>query len=176
MHLNCRVGEDSGESLGFKEIKPVNTKWYQPWIFIGRTDAEAEAPIVWSPDVKRGLVGKDPDAGKDWRQRKKGKTEDEMFGWHYWLYRHEFEQTPGDSEGHVSLACCSQWGCKDLNTSEQKLSMALPTRARASFTHSQFLPPGSFHNLLSSSIRGQTEWKSQPQKTNQTDHMDHNLV
>ena len=105
--------------LDSKEIKPVNTKGNQPWIFIGRTDAEAEAPILWSPEVKSHLIGKEPVTGKDLRQEKKGETEDEMVGWHHWLNRHEFEQTPGDSEGHGSLACCSQWGCKDLDTSEQ---------------------------------------------------------
>ena len=88
--------------LDCKEIKPVNPKGNQPWIFIGRTDAEA--PIVWPPDVKRRLIGKDPDAGKDWAQEK-GETEDEMVGWHHWLNRHEFEQTQGDSRGQGSMAC-----------------------------------------------------------------------
>ena len=80
------------------EIKPVNPKGNQPWIFIGRTDAEAEAPILWSPDVKTWLTGKDPDAVKDRRQEEKGTTEDEMVGWHHWLNGHRFEQTPGDGE------------------------------------------------------------------------------
>ena len=101
--------------LDSKEIKPVNPKGSQPWIFTGRTeaDAESEAPILWSPDVKSRLIGKDPDAGKDWRQKEKGETEDEMVGWHHWLNGHEFEQTLGDGEGQGSLACCSPWGCKD---------------------------------------------------------------
>ena len=81
MLLNCGVGEDTWESIGLKEIQPVNPKANQFWIFIGRTDAEAETPIIWPPDVKNWLVGKDPDAGKDWRQEKKGLTEDEMVGW-----------------------------------------------------------------------------------------------
>ena len=80
-----------------KEIKPVDLKGRQPWIFIGRTDAEA--PILWPPDSKSQLIGKDPDAGKDWRQEEKGMKEEEMVGWHNWLNGHEFEQTPGDSEG-----------------------------------------------------------------------------
>ena len=80
--------------LDYKEIKPVNPKGNQPWIFIGRTDAEAEAPILWLLDAKSWLIGKDPDAGKDWRQQEKGATEDEMAGWHHWLNIYEFEQTP----------------------------------------------------------------------------------
>ena len=102
-----------------KEIKPVNLKGNQPWIFIGRTDAEAEAPVLWPPDAKSWLTGKDPDAGKYWRQEKKGTTEDEMIGWHHWLNGHEFEQSPGDGEGQGSLACCSSQGRKDLDSTEQ---------------------------------------------------------
>ena len=81
--------------LDSKEIKPVNPKGNQPWIFIGRTDAEAEAPIFWPPDEKSQLIGKDPDAGKDWRQEEKGTTEDEMVGWHHWLSGLEFEASAG---------------------------------------------------------------------------------
>ena len=77
--------------LDHKEIKPVNPKGNQPWIFIGRTDAEAETPILWPPDVKNWLIWKDPDAGKDWRWEEKGTTEDEVVGWHPWLNGHEFE-------------------------------------------------------------------------------------
>ena len=82
-----------------REIKPVNPKENQSWIFIGRTDAEAETSILWPPDVKSWLTGKDPDAGEFWRQEEKGMTEDEMVGWHHWLTGHEFEQAPGDGEG-----------------------------------------------------------------------------
>ena len=81
--------------LDCKEIKPVNPKGNQPWIFIGKTDAGAEAPILWPPDVKSWLIGKDPDAGKDWRQEEKGMEEDEMIGWHHQPDGHEFEQAPG---------------------------------------------------------------------------------
>ena len=77
--------------MDFKEIQPVNPKENQPWIFIGRNDAEAEAPIHWPPDVKNWRIGKDSDAGKDWRQEEKGMTEDEMVEWHHWLSGHEFE-------------------------------------------------------------------------------------
>ena len=105
--------------LDSKEIKPVNPKGKQSWIFIGRTDAEAEPPILWPPDVKSRLIRKDPDAAKDWRQEEKGTTEDEMVGWHHWLNEHEFEQALVDGEGQGSLVCCRPWGCKESDTSEQ---------------------------------------------------------
>ena len=105
--------------LNCKEIKPVNLKGNQPWILIGRTDAVAEAPIFWLSDVKSWIIRKDPDAGKDWRQEEKGTTEDEMVGWHHQLNGHEFEQAPGDDEGQGSLACCSPWGHKELDTTER---------------------------------------------------------
>ena len=113
------VLEKTPESLlDSKEIKPVNAKEDQHWIFIGKTDAEAEAPILWPPDEKDWLIGKDPDAGKDWRQKEKGTTEDEMIGWHHQLNGHEFEQTPGDSEGQGSLVCYSPWGHKESDMTE----------------------------------------------------------
>ena len=93
--------------LDCKEIKPVNPKRNQSWIFIGRTDAEAETPILWPPDMKNWLIGKDPDAQKDWRQEKRGMTEDEMVRWPHRLNGHEFEQVPGVADGQGSLACCS---------------------------------------------------------------------
>ena len=93
----CGDGEDAWESLNSKEIKPVNLKGNQPWIFIGKTDTETEAPILWPYDVKSWLIGKDPDAGENWGQEK-GVTEDQMVGWYYWLNGHEFEQTWGDSD------------------------------------------------------------------------------
>ena len=86
-------------ALDSKEIQPINCTGNQSWIFIGRTDAEAETPMLWSPDVKNWLIGKDRDAGKDWRQGDKGTTEDEMVGWHYWLNGHEFEQALGVGDG-----------------------------------------------------------------------------
>ena len=85
--------------LDCKEIQPVHPKRNQSWIFIGRTDAEAETPILWPPDAKNWLTGKDSDAGKDWRQKEKGMTEDEMVGWHHWLDGHEFEQAAGAGDG-----------------------------------------------------------------------------
>ena len=104
--------------LDCKEIKPVNPKGNQSWIFIGRTNAEAEAPILWPPDVKNWLLGKDPDAGKDWRWEEKGATEDEMVGWPHWLNGHEFEQASGVCDGQGSLACYSPWGCKELDKTQ----------------------------------------------------------
>ena len=105
--------------LDCKEIQPVHPKGNQSWIFIGRTDAEAETPILLPPDVKNWLIGKDPDAGKDWRQEEKGTTEDEMVGWHHRLNGHEFEQTLGVGDGQGSVACCRPWGHKESDTTEQ---------------------------------------------------------
>ena len=99
--------------LDSKEIKPVNPKGNQSWIFIGRTDAEAEAPILWPPDARSWLSRKDPGAGNDWRQEEKGMTEEEMVGWHHQLSKHEFKQALGVGDGQGSLACCSSWGCKE---------------------------------------------------------------
>ena len=104
--------------LDCKEIKPVNPKRNQPWIFIGRNDAKAEAAVLWFPDVKSWLIGKDPDAVKNWR-KEKGTTENEMVEWHHWLNGHEFEQALGDGEGQGSLVCCSPWHCKESDTTEQ---------------------------------------------------------
>ena len=102
--------------LDCKEIQPVRPKGNQSWMFIGGTDAEAEAPILWPPDAKRQPFGKDPDARKDWGPEEKGVTEDEMVEWYHWLNGHEFEQTPGDCEGQGNLVCCSPWGHKEADT------------------------------------------------------------
>ena len=102
-------------SLDSKEIKPGNSKGKQPWIFIGRTGAEAETPILWPPDAKNWLIGKDPDAWKCWSQEEKEVTEDEVVGWYHWLNGHDFEQILGDSKGQGSLACCSPWGQREWN-------------------------------------------------------------
>ena len=121
--------------LHWKEIKHVNSEENQSWTFIGRTDAEAEAPIFWPPNAKSWLTGKDPNAGKDWRQEKNGMTEDEIVGSHHWFNGYEFEQTSEDSEGHQSLVCCSPWGRKkvghDLATEQQQ--MAVPSISLLSF-------------------------------------------
>ena len=103
----------------YRAIKLINPKGNQTWIFIGGTDAEAEVLILWPPDAKSWLIGKDPDAGKDWGQEQKGATEDEMVGWHHQLSGHKFEQTMEDSEGQGSLVCCSPWGRRESETTEQ---------------------------------------------------------
>ena len=105
--------------LDCKEIQPVHPKGDQSWVFIGRTDAEAEAPILWSPDVESWLIGKDPDAWRDWGQEEKVTTEDEMAGWHHWLDGHGFGWTLGVGDGQGSLACCGSRGCKKSDTTEQ---------------------------------------------------------
>ena len=132
MLLNC-VGEDSWESLDCKEIKPVHPKENQSWVFGRRTDAEAEAPILWPPDSKSRLIRKGYDAGQDWRQEEKGVTEDEMVGWHHWLNGHESEQALGHSEGQGSLACCSPWGCKKSDMTEWLNSNNLLENLQSSF-------------------------------------------
>ena len=113
--IQIMVLENLESSLDCK-IKPINSKRNQLWIFIGRIDAEAEAPILWPPDAKNWLTGKDPDSGRDWRQEEKDMTEDEMVRQHHQLNGHEFEQTLGEGEGQGSLACCSPWDHKDSGT------------------------------------------------------------
>ena len=105
--------------LDFKEIQPVHPKGNQSWILIGRTDAKAEAPILWPPDGKSRLIWKDPDADKDWGQEEKEMTVDEMVAWHHRLHGHEFEWTPGDGDGQGSLVCCSPWGCQEPDVTER---------------------------------------------------------
>jgi len=113
------LGKTLESPLDSKEIKPVNLKENQSWIFIWRTDAEAEAPILWPHDAKNRLTGKDPDSGKDWRQEEKGLAEDQMVMWHHQLNRHEFEQALEDGEGQRSLACCSPWSRKESDMTER---------------------------------------------------------
>ena len=105
--------------LDCKETQPVHPKGNQFWTFIGMADVEAETPILWPPDAKNWCIGKDPDAGKDWRQEEKRTTEDEMVRWHHQLNALEFKQTPGVDDRQGSLACCSLWGHKELDTTEQ---------------------------------------------------------
>ena len=116
---NVVLEKTLASSLDFKEIQPINPKGSQSWVFIGRTDVEAETAILWPPDVKSWLIWKDPDGGKDWGWEEKGMTEDEMVGWHHRLCGHEFEWTPGVGDGQGGLACFSAWGCKELDTTER---------------------------------------------------------
>ena len=110
-----------------KEIKPVSPQGDQHWIFIGRTEAEAEIPTLSPPDAKSQLIGKVPDAGKDWGQEEKGATEDEIIGWHHWLNAHEFEQTSGNSEGQGSLAAKSWTQLNDWTTTTVKFLQLMVT-------------------------------------------------
>ena len=119
MLLKCGVGEDSWESLRLQGDPTSHPKGDQSWVLTGRTDVEAETPILWPPDAKSWLIGKDPDAGKDWGQEEKGMTEDEMAGWHHRLDGRESEWTLGVGDGQGGLACCDSSGCKDSDTTEQ---------------------------------------------------------
>ena len=118
MCLNCGVGEDSWKSLGLQGEQTSQSYRKSTLNILLKTDAEGEAPILWLPDAKSRLIGKDPNGGKDWRQEEKGMTEDEMAGWHHWLNGHEFEWTPGVGDGQGGLACCSSWGPKESDTIE----------------------------------------------------------
>ena len=135
------VLENTLESpLGWKEIEPVNPKGSQSWIFTGRTDAEAEAPILWLPDVKNCLIEKGPDAGEDRRQEKKGRQRTKWLDGINQLDRHEFKQVPGEGQG--SLACCSPWDHKDLDTTEllnSKCQLCFSKGCSSWYSHLQFM-------------------------------------
>ena len=124
--------------LDCKEIQPVHSEGDQPWVFFGRTDAEAETPVLWPPDAKSWFIGKDSDAGRDWGQEEKGTTKDEMAGWHHRLDGREFEWTPGDGDGQGGLACWDSWGRKESNTTERlnwtELNMACRRQYLSSLT------------------------------------------
>ena len=124
--------------LDCKEIQPVHPKGNYSWIFIGRTDAEAETPILWPLDAKNWPIGKDPEAGKDWGQEEKGTTENEMVGWHHLLDGHEFKQTLGFGDGQGSLVCCSRLSCKESDMTERL--NCLNCSWKTSFYLSQFPP------------------------------------
>ena len=115
-HVKYKTRESS---LDCKEIQPVHPKGDQSWVFLGRSDAKAETPILWPPHAKSWLIGKDLDAGGDWGQEEKGMTEDKMAGWHHQLDGHEFEWTPGVGDGQEGLVCCVSWGRKESDTIEQ---------------------------------------------------------
>ena len=126
LHVESKKKNDTNELIykmvipsDCREIQPVHPKGNQSWMFIGGTDVEAETPILWPPDAKSWLIGKDPDAWKDWRREEKGTTQDEMVGWHHRLNGHEFEWTPGGGDGQGGLVCCSSWGRKESDTTER---------------------------------------------------------
>ena len=119
MLLNCSIGEYSWASLDCKEIQPVHSEGDQSWVFFGRNDAKAEAPVLWPPHVESWLIGKDSDAGRDWGQEEKGTTEDEMAGWHHQLDGLEFEWSLGVGDGQGGLVSCNSWGRKESDTTEQ---------------------------------------------------------
>ena len=118
MPSNCGAGENSWKSFA-QQGDQTNLKENQPWILVGRTNAEAEAPVFWSSNVNSKLIGKVPDPGEDWGQKEKRVSEDEMAGLHYWYNGHELGQTSGDGEGQGGLVCCSPWGLKELDTTGQ---------------------------------------------------------
>ena len=141
--------------LDWMEIQQVHPKGDQSWVFIGRTYVKAETAILWPPDAKIWLIGKDPDAGRGWGQEEKGTTEDEMAEWHHWLIGHGFGWTPGVGDGQGGLACWDSWGHKELDTTEwlnwpfhSWLTIAIPIRTRPSFHLSESLPSGSFPKSL----------------------------
>ena len=137
--------------LDSKEIKPLNPKGNQPWIFIVRTGAKAETPILWPPDAKSWLTGKDPDDGKDWGQKDKWTTEDEMVGWHHPLHGHVFEQTLGDRKEQGSLVCCSPWGCKELDMTRwlKNNNLSLCVSLNSFWAE---IPGPEFHSILRSGM------------------------
>ena len=139
MLLNCGVGEDSWESFGLQGDQTSQSKGNQSWIIIGKTDAEAEDPVLWPPDAKNSLIRKDPDAGKD-----ECRTEDEVIGWHHQIGVHEFEQALGVGDGQGGLACCSPWGHKESDMTEwlnwTDKTGTLPSLCVSRFKHWSWTP------------------------------------
>ena len=144
--------------LDCKEIQPVHPKGNQPWIFIGKADAEAETPILWPPDVKNWFLRKDPDVGKDWRQEEKGSTEDEKVGWHHQLNGREFEWTPGVGDGQGGLVCCSPWGCRVLDTSEGLNWIGVKMQGKLPFTQKHLPPTDAYKYIFHSSSHRYTNY------------------
>ena len=157
MFLNCGDGEDSWESLGLQGIQPAHPKADQCWVFTGRTDVEAETPILRPPDEKSWVILKDPDAGKDWGQEEKGTTEDEMVGWHHWLNAHGFGWTLGVGNGQQGLVCCGSWGHKESDTTELLSWTGIPSLPLALFV--VMLPKA---HLTSHSRMSGSRWVSTP--------------
>ena len=147
MLSDCGVEEDSWESHGLQGDQT------QFWVFIGRTDTEAEAPILWSPYVKSRLIGKDPDAGKDWRQEENGATEDELAGWHHWLNGCKLEQTPGDNTGQGSLAHRSPRGLRARHNWETEQRQQQQSSKRILLSSTFFSPPTPSSSLRWNGVR-----------------------
>ena len=158
-----------------KEIQPVHPKGNQSWVFIGRTEVEAEIPILWPRDVKSRLIWKDPDAGKDWRQEEKGTTEDEMVGCNHWHNGHGFGWTPGVGDGQGGLVCCGSWGRKELDMTERlnwtNYNMGFPGGLIGSFLPMQKIWVQSLHQedplengraTSSSIIAKEIPWTEEP--------------
>ena len=155
MLSNWVAGEDSWETLGVQ-----GNQTSQSWIFIGRTDAETEAPVLWPPDVRSQLIRKDPNVGKDWRQEKRA-AEDEMFGWHHQFDAHKLGQTPGDVEGQEGLACCSSWGFKGSDTiGNRTTTVLLASHLSNSFwsTEIDFINPEIFLELVPEGASQVAKW------------------
>ena len=149
MLFNCGVEKILESPLDCKEIQPVHSKEDQPWVFIGRTDAKAETPILWPLHAKSWLIGKDPDAGRDWGQEEKGMTEDEMAGCHHRLDGHEFEWTLGVGNVQGGLACCDSWGRKESDTTERLNWTELKwTLAMGKLILNEVLPRYEFNNFF----------------------------
>ena len=142
--------------LDCKEIQPVHPKEDQSWVFIGKTDAEAETPILWPPHAKSWLIGKDPDARRDWGQEEKGTTEDEMAGWHHRLNGHGFGKTPGVCDGQGGLVCCSSWGRKESDTTERLNWTELTRKQQTPPSAADSTPTCPSHQLRSESVSSST--------------------
>ena len=135
--------------LACKESQPVHSKGDQSWVFIGRTDAEGETPILWPPHLKSWLIGKDSDAGRVWGQEEKGMTEDEMARWHHWLDGHEFEWPPGVGDGQGGLTCCNSWGRKESDSTEWlNWTETIHSQNSQQLDNTWQIPPNIYHLIV----------------------------
>ena len=161
MLLKCGVGEDSWESLGLQpvhpEIQPVHPKGDHSWVFIGRTDVEAETPILWPPDMKSWLIWRDSDAGTDSGQEEKRMTEDEMVGWHHLLHGHRCGWTLGIGDGQGGLACCGSWSHKELDMTE--LLNWTELNLWPGCNSGVLWRTSSFWSSMEGTVKGQISWK-----------------
>ena len=156
--------------LDCKEIQPVHPKGDQSWVFIGRTNVEAETPVLWPSDAKSWLIWKDPDAGKDWGEEQKGKTEEEMVGWHHRLNGHGFGWTPGVDDGQGGLVCCSSWGHKESDTTERLNWTSITNTCKTVFCQTVACPPRQYPTqpLWASASRPGSRIQPYPPSKNET--------